>query len=132
MIALDTNVLVRYLVEDGPAEQCRRAAELVDRAVDEGRDLFISDVVACETVWVLESAYDVGRDDVASVLDRLLETRQIRFRHAALICRAVDSYESGTGDFADYVTRELAHEQSCDEVATFDTELLEEKDFVAP
>jgi len=52
MIALDTNVLVRFLVEDDKA-QSARAARLVARAVSEDQPLFVSDVVMCETVWVL-------------------------------------------------------------------------------
>lgn len=56
MIALDTNLLVRFLVEDDKA-QSAKAARLVESAVARNQTLFVSDIVLCETVWVLLSAY---------------------------------------------------------------------------
>ena len=50
MIALDTNVLVRYLVEDD-ARQAAAAASFIARSIAEGEGLFVSDIVVCETVW---------------------------------------------------------------------------------
>ena len=60
MIALDTNVLVRFLVEDDKA-QAAAAAALVKRSIAAGEALFVADVVLCEVVWVLEVAYKVPR-----------------------------------------------------------------------
>jgi hypothetical protein len=56
VIALDTNVLVRYLVEDD-AKQTALAAALIERAIADDESLYVSDVVVCETVWVLSVAY---------------------------------------------------------------------------
>lgn len=132
MIALDTNVLVRYLVDDEPIEQCERAAALVDEAVDAGRELFISNVVVCECVWVLESAYGVERSRVADILSRLLETRQVRFRDRRLVQKAVEAYETSAGDLADYLIQKVAVDEGADAVATFDRDLLGEDGFVEP
>ncbi len=60
MIGLDTNVLVRFLVEDD-AEQAVRAKGVVRRAIERDEKLFVSDVVVCELAWVLERAYGLGR-----------------------------------------------------------------------
>lgn len=132
MIALDTNVLVRYLVEDEPREQCERAARLVESAVDQGRALFVSHVVAYETVWVLESAYGVEHRDIAEILSKLLETRHVHLQDRALVRRALRAYRDVAGDFADYLIREIAHDAGCDAIATFDADLLSEDGFIEP
>ena len=60
MEALDTNVLVRYFVQDG-GDQADAAERIVDAATRGGRQLFVGDVVVVETVWVLERFYQIGR-----------------------------------------------------------------------
>jgi predicted nucleic acid-binding protein len=69
MIALDTNLLVRYLVDDDP-QQSRQAARLIEQAVARDESLFISDIVACETVGVLASAYGLPLAEIADALAR--------------------------------------------------------------
>jgi predicted nucleic-acid-binding protein len=64
MLALDTNVLVRFLVADDEV-QSARAARLVSRTIRDGDHLFVSDVVLCEVVWVLRASYGFGRAEIA-------------------------------------------------------------------
>lgn len=130
MIALDTNVLVRYLVEDD-AKQSAAAASFIARNVAQGDDLFVSDIVVCETVWVLSVSYHVGRKEIAVILRNLLRARHLVFRAVDQLIRALDAYEAGKGDFADYLIREHARAADCEQVATFDRVLLREKGFVA-
>ena len=131
MIGLDTNVLVRFLVEDD-VEQTARAAAFVRKAAAKGEPLFVSDVVLCEVVWVLARAYSFSRDVLAAALRRLLSARQLTFADADVLDRALTSYGSGRGDFADYVIREHAREAGCRSVATFDRALLKEDGFERP
>ena len=130
MIALDTNVLVRFLVEDDQ-KQAAAAAALIDRAIADGDTIFVSDVVVCETVWVMSVSYDVGRKEIAAVLRSLLRARHVTFRAADQLIRALEAYEAGKGDFADYLIREHARAADCNRVATFDRVLLKERGFVA-
>lgn len=130
MIALDTNVLVRYLVEDDK-KQTALAAALIDRVIADDDTLFVSDVVVCETVWVLSVGYRVGRKEIAAVLRNLLRARHLTFGASDQLIRALDAFESGKGDFADYLIREHARAADCDTVATFDRVLLREKGFVS-
>ncbi len=130
MIALDTNVLVRYLVEDD-ATQTALAAALIDRAIAANESLFVSDIVVCETVWVLRVGYRVGRAEVAALLRQLFRARHLLFRAVDQLARALDAYAAGKGDFADYLIREHARAVDCDTVATFDTVLVKERGFVA-
>ena len=131
MIALDTNVLVRYLVEDD-AHQAELAAALIDRVVENGDSLFVSDIVVCETVWVLSSSYRFGRAQIAAVLRDVFRARHLTFTAHDQLALALAAYATGKGDFADYLLREQARAAGCDDVATFDRVLLRERGFVAP
>ena len=130
MIALDTNVLVRYLVKDD-ATQTALAAELIDRVIAADESLFVSDIVVCETVWVLRVSYRVGRSEVAALLRQLFRARHLLFRAVDQLSRALEAYAAGKGDFADYLIREHARAADCESVATFDTVLVRERGFVA-
>ncbi len=131
MTGLDTNVLVRFVVADDPA-QAARARALVVRADESGEALFVSDVVLCEFVWVLQTAYRFARPIVVQTLRRLLAARALAFRDSAALARAVEAFAGGKGDFADYVILVHAREAGCDRVATFDRALPREGQFVAP
>jgi predicted nucleic-acid-binding protein len=131
MTGLDTNVLIRFLVEDDE-EQSRRAAALIEAAVTADERLYVSDVVLCEVVWVLQGAYGFRRAEVAAVLSELTRARHLRFASTDRIVRCVRAFEGGRGDFADYIILEHALEAGCGQVATFDRVLLKHDGFVAP
>jgi predicted nucleic-acid-binding protein len=131
LIALDTNVLVRFLREDDEA-QFRAAAAVVSRAGRADEQLFVSDVALCEVVWVLSASYDVPKLEIVTILRKLLHSRQLTFRASDVLLRALEAYAAGKGDFADYVIREDAAAAGCDSVATFDKALLKEAGFARP
>jgi predicted nucleic-acid-binding protein len=131
VIGLDTNVLVRYLVEDD-LDQSERAAKLIDGAIDENQLLFVSSVVLCEVVWVLQGPYKVSRARVVSLLEALLKVSQLKLESRDVVANAVARFSRGKGDFADYVIHEAAKLAGCSGVATFDKALLREDGFLAP
>ena len=131
MIALDTNVLIRFLVEDDEA-QSRRAIELIEGAVARDEQLFISDIVMCETVWVLSSAYRFSRAEIVDALSQLLRARLVVFSSADNLARALDAYRKERGDFADFLIREHARSAGAETVATFDGALLEGRGLSKP
>ena len=131
MIALDTNVLVRFLVEDD-ARQTEQAAALIERAVASGDTLFISDVVVAELVCVLSVSYRISRLQIAATLRDLLRARHLTFAASDQLTRAVDLFARGKGDFADYLIGVHASVAGCETVATFDRVLLRESGFVTP
>jgi predicted nucleic-acid-binding protein len=131
VIALDTNLLVRFLVKDDEV-QTRRVVALMKRALDRSEALYVCDVVLCELVWVLETSYGVEREEIASNLAKLLRARQLTFRDADLLSRALEAYHKGRGDFADYLIREDARSAGAEIVATFDKALLKDMGFQPP
>ena len=131
MIALDTNVLVRYLVEDD-REQGRRAAVVIDRAIAADEPLFVSSIVLCELAWVLRGSYRQSRRQVGTTLRALLQARQLIIDAPDLVARALDTFERSRGDFADYLIREQARAAGHDTVVTFDQALHKDPGFRAP
>ena len=131
MIALDTNVLVRFLVEDDAA-QSRAAAAVITRAGRTDEPLFVSDIVLCEVVWVLSASYAAPKTEIVAAIRKLLHARQLSFRASDVLVRALEAYAAGTGDFADYLVREDARATGCDSVLTFDKALLKEPGFGRP
>jgi predicted nucleic-acid-binding protein len=131
MIGLDSNVLVRFLVKDDE-KQSRKAKKLIEGVVAQGEQLFISDVVMCETVWVLSSAYGFRRAEIIDALAALMRAKNAVFTSNDHLARALDAYRRGKGDFADYLIREHARAAGAETVATFDRALLAEKGYTSP
>ncbi len=119
MKGLDTNVLVRYLVQDDPAQSVAAVREL-DRAVARGERVIIAPIVLCELVWVLETAYDFHRTDVASTLEQILRTAQFEVLDKDLVWAAWKEYQTGKGDFADYYLGLMHRRAGADRTLTFD------------
>ena len=128
MIGLDTSVLARYLVQDEP-RQSAKASALVRSAAEGGEVMFVSAIVLCELVWVLESAYGYSKRAVIELIEKILETDQIVVEDSDEMRSALESYRRGKADFSDYVIglRGLAH--GCERTATFDRALKGEPGF---
>ena len=131
MIALDTNVVVRMLVDDDVRQHAHVKA-FVERAIARHESLFISDVVLCELVWVLKTGYGFQRAAIVDVLRDLLRARHLTFSAPERLARALAAYQAGPGHFADYIIREHATAAACKTVVTFDRALLKDRGFVAP
>ena len=128
MIALDTNVLVRFLVEDDP-EQSERARALL-RGLEEAEEpAFVSEIVLCELVWVLKRSYRLTRPETASILRDLLRARQFTFPSTDRLARAVEAFAKGKAGFADYLISEHALRAGCRGLASFDKALIAEGGF---
>lgn len=117
MIALDANVLVRYLVQDDP-EQSDLASALID-GLSEAEPGYLSLVAVVETYRVLRTAYRVPAAQCADLLDGLLDAREIRIDQAAIVRSSVRASRAGL-DFADAVIAELGRSAGCDYTVTFD------------
>ena len=119
MKALDTNVLVRHLTQDDPA-QAKTASLFIAKHCFADAPGFINHIVLCELVWVLESAYGYEKATIADALDSILRTRQFRVEHADLARRALTDYRAQQADFADALIAAVNRENGYKETVTFD------------
>jgi predicted nucleic-acid-binding protein len=111
MLAIDTNLIVRYLTGDHP-QQSPKARALID-----SEDVFVSTTVMLETEWVLRSVYGLTPGDVAKALTAFAGLAHVTLEDAALTARALD-WTVGGMDFADAL--HLAKAERCDAMMTFD------------
>lgn len=118
MIGLDTNVLVRYIMQDDP-RQSAKATRLIE-SLEADRPGFIGMVSIVELYWVLTSCYDLTNDQVRQALDLLLRTRQIVVDRADQVLRALKVFETGKADFADCLIERAAAAAGCEKTMTFD------------
>jgi len=116
--ALDTNVLVRFLVGDDRAQRARDA-RFIRTECSQDDPCFINRIVLCELVWVLESSYGYRRDRIAAALNQVLRARQLHIENLAEAWTALREYESGA-DFADSLIAAINRAAGCDYTATFD------------
>ena len=112
---VDTNVLVRHLTGDPP--------DLADRAtafLGTERELLLTDLVAAETVYVLESFYEAPHDQVATAMRSLVAFDSITCVDPALLLRAVEVYQTDRIDFAEAYLVACAETSGIGKVASFD------------
>jgi predicted nucleic-acid-binding protein len=119
VIGVDTNVLVRYLTRDDE-EQCARVDALFDQISEQGSEVFVSDVVLVELVWVLERGYRIDRAVVAHSIESLLRTENLVFERSDLLWKAVRGYERSKADFADLLIAVFAKDYGCERIVTLD------------
>jgi predicted nucleic-acid-binding protein len=122
MTGLDTNVLVRYLTQDDPA-QSRKANSLIDGAVGSGERLRLDEVVLCELVWVLRGAYGFGKPTITDAVAKILDADQFSLEDRDLLREALEAYRGGRGDFADYVLGLRNRKAGSKATMTFDRSL---------
>ena len=119
MIGLDTNVLVRYIVQDD-AIQGTQAAHFIESQCSVEQPGWIDSITLCELVWVLESAFGYSRGVVADILRQILSTAELSVESTDQAWAALRAYDSGGADFADYLMGIRNRAQNCDSTWTFD------------
>ena len=108
MIGVDTNVLVRYFVEERDADtatQGQRAA--ARRLIESGQTLFVPKSVVLELEWVLRGYYRFAKDQVAQAFEALLQLPDLEFEDRSVVEQALAGLQKGL-DFADAL-----HHASC-------------------
>ena len=118
MIGLDTNVLVRFLVQDDPG-QGAAARDLMSRCTEE-QPGFLCREVLVELVWVLERAYRFSRAEIAETLDGLLAAEELVIEAADAAALSAELYRNGSVDFSDLMIAAAAGRAGCQTVYSFD------------
>ena len=123
MIGLDTNVVVRYLTQDDPV-QSPKATELIERGLTEEEPGFVSVVAMAETAWVLERVYGRTAEEIAAVIERMLEVEVLVVESEQEVFTAMIAVKEGRGSFADALIGALGAKAGCSHTVTFDQKAL--------
>ena len=119
MLAVDTNVLLRLLVDDPLApEQCARARA---RVRDE-ETVFVPSIALVETVWVLRDSYGFSKAQILGVFTRLLENGRYEIANGKMFADALKSFLGVNVDFADCAIHAEARRANAG-LVTFDRKL---------
>lgn len=112
---VDTNILIRHIISDPPDLAVRTGA-----FIDEADELLVPDLIVAETVHVLESVYELSRDEVAAFVRSVISYPSIRTQNPALLAKALDIYQDHRIDFAEAYLAAAAESSGVDAVASFD------------
>jgi predicted nucleic-acid-binding protein len=129
MRGLDTNILVRFCTNDDPA-QVSLVKALFEEAEGRNEAFFVSSVALCELVWSLRrKPYRLSRTEVATVLEKILDTGIFEIQDRNLVRHALSHYRQGRADFADYLLGAHGRRAGCEVTLTFDRQLSKSPGF---
>ncbi len=121
MIALDTNVIVRMLVQDDPKQS--KAVQSLIEALTEDEPGYICREVVVEIVWVLERAYGLSRAEIVPAIEGLLSSHELIVEEADRVGTALGRYAEGGAGFSDQMILAAARAAQCNVLATLDKQL---------
>jgi predicted nucleic-acid-binding protein len=114
MLAIDTNILVRLVVRDD-SDQVEAAEQFIRKGA------WISHLVLAETLWVLDSVYELSRAQIATAVDMLLNHQELTLQDAEVVASALIHFRSrSTVEFSDCLVLEIARKAGHLPVGTFD------------
>jgi predicted nucleic-acid-binding protein len=119
MIGLDTNILIRYLTQDDPIQSVK-ANEILERRLTRTNPGFVSVVVMVEAVWVLDRAYGLTGQEIATAVERLLQVEVLVIDNEQEVFTAMLALKQRQGTFADALIAELGARAGCTRTLTFD------------
>ena len=118
MIGLDTNVLVRYIMQDD-RKQAALATRLIEALTPDDPG-FVSLITVVELYWVLGTSYALSRAQIGAALDALNRSRQLLVEQSEQVVRALRVYATSSADLPDCLIERVAKAAGCDRVMSFD------------
>ena len=119
MIGLDTNVLVRYLVDDEP-KQTLIVTNFIKEHCTLDTPCFVGHITLCELVWVLESNYGQGRKEISLIIEKLLRIGELEVMKSEVAWKALNDFKSSNADFSDHLLARKNESVGCKTTVTFD------------
>jgi predicted nucleic acid-binding protein len=116
---MDTNLFIRYLVNDDPGK-ADRVEKLLEQAKSGKIRLVTADLVIAEVIWVLESAYGLKNVEITPMVKGILATPGIEVTNAELVGRSLDYYESLNIDFIDGYIAAVMDKMKITDIYSFD------------
>jgi predicted nucleic-acid-binding protein len=118
VIGLDTNVIIRYVVQDDK-RQAKMATELIERLTEDSPG-FLTLVCLTEIVWVLESAYAYDHVEIFALLTKLMQISVLKIERQSVVAAALRLFKDGKADFADCLIERVSGNAGCLKTLTFD------------
>ena len=128
MKALDTNIIVRFLVQDDETEALK-VDRLFASAEQNKEILFVPLLVVLELIWVLQSAYGVTKKDMILAINSLLQMPVLGFERQAVLREFIGSADEFRGDLSDLLVAHSALASACEQVLTFDKKAAKNKHY---
>ncbi|MFP4548779.1 MAG: PIN domain-containing protein [Fidelibacterota bacterium] len=128
MIAVDTNIIVRFFVNDDD-DQSNLAIKLFREQESIGGHIFIANIVLVELVWVLKKGYNVEKEDIIKSLRILLSNTLFYFEDIQLLKETIEKYQKESADFADYLIGEIGQKYNAKTTYTFDKKARKDNNF---
>ncbi|MGF1613173.1 MAG: PIN domain-containing protein [Gammaproteobacteria bacterium] len=119
MIGLDTNVLVRYLTQDDPA-QSALATRIIEQELTEDAPGFIGLVVLVESSWVLQRLYRASAEEIRETVNDLLGCRSVVVENRDVVARALAVSAKNSCGLADAIIAASALSAGCIKIVSFD------------
>lgn len=118
MTGLDTNVLVRYVMQDD-AKQAALATKLVESLTPDAPG-FIPLTVIVELAWVMLSCFELQRAQLVEALEVILHSKELIVERADVVWKAIRRFRDSSADFADCLIERSASASGCTRTMTFD------------
>lgn len=119
MKGIDTNILIRFLVQDHQ-QQAAIVHQLFSETERLKQTLLVTNLVLLETIWVLESVYQVKRSAILDTIDELMTLPILQFNQQPVIRQFLDTARQSKIDLSDALIGHWARERGCTTVLTFD------------
>lgn len=119
MKAIDTNILIRFLVGDDEL-QAKKVYSIFKNAESEKKELFVPLLVILEMIWVLESVYDISRAEILDAISDLLLMPIFKFGQQSALQQLVHSAQGNQYGLSDLLIAHSAKANGCEVVITFD------------
>ena len=119
MNALGTNILVRFLMADD-VKQAQKVHQLFSETEINKSELFVTILVVIELIWVLESAYNIPRNDIINSIDNMLQMPILKFEHQPTIYKFIKTAINNKFDLSDLLISLSAKTLKCETTLTFD------------
>jgi predicted nucleic-acid-binding protein len=119
LIGLDTNVVIRYLVQDDK-KQSAAATRFIEKTLTTDAPGYINHTSLCEIVWVLQRCYGVTRPQIREIVEGLLTTKQFNVENVEVTWKALRAFAASKADFCDALISQVNIHHGCEYTVTFD------------
>jgi predicted nucleic-acid-binding protein len=116
---IDTNIFIRFLTDD-ISEKAGACEELFKKAIEKHESLFTTDLVVAEIVWVLESYYELPKEEIQDKVEKILNTPNLICPRKELILNALIMYSEKNIDYIDAVNALILKERGIEELYSYD------------